>query len=181
MVVNNKTHLSGEKIRDVLIKSAKKNNFSRSIYILVVGLCGIGILSIGLATSQNTFTLMGAVFTGFAIVYFLFVFLNYKKQIKKIDIENEKLFESGIDYNFIFKEQSIKVDAIETDKRNKKEYSYKEIRKIFEYDDYFEIIFIDTLIAYVSKSGFENPRMIDFFKKNIEINKKKIKNKCKSE
>jgi len=179
MVVNNTTHLSGDTIHDVLIKSSKKNIFSRSIYIFVVGLCGILILIIGLFMKNTSFELMGGLFTAFSLMYLLFNLYNYKKSKKKIMSENKELIEHGIDYTFVFKEQSIKIEAIEPNKRVKKEYKYDDIKKIFEFEEYFEMIFFDTLIAYVSKEGFENDKMIEFFKKNISINKKKIVSKIK--
>ena len=38
-------------------------------------------------------------------------------------------------------------------------------------------------MLYVSKDGFESPRMIDFFFKNIKLHKKKLKviNRCVKE
>ncbi|MCR5350104.1 MAG: hypothetical protein K6E20_03830 [Acholeplasmatales bacterium] len=179
MVVNNKTHLSGDKIQEVLVNAAKKNAFSRIIYILVIAVCGLAILVTGLVISNNSFTLMGGVFSAFSIVYLLFCFFSYNKNKKKILQENENLFNQGIDYSYIFKEQSIKILAIEPDKRVKKDYSYKDIKKVYEYDEFFELSFTDTLVAYVAKDGFDDDKMIEFFKKNLSINKKKLINKCK--
>ena len=174
MVVNNKTHLSGEKIHEVLNSAAKKNAFSRIMYILVIGVCGLAILVTGLIVKNRTFILMGGVFTAFSFVYLLFCVLSYSRNKKKIILENSSLLDEGIDYDYTFKEKSIKIIAIEPEKRVKKDYDYKDLKKVYEYDEYFELIFRDTLIAYVSKDGFDEPKMVEFFKRNLNINKIKI-------
>ena len=48
-----------------------------------------------------------------------------------------------------------------------------------EYDDLYELVFDGYEVLYVLKNGFENERMIEFFIKNLTINKKKIKNRMK--
>ena len=51
--------------------------------------------------------------------------------------------------------------------------------KVYEYDDLYELVFDGYEVLYVLKNGFENERMIEFFIKNLTINKKKIKNRMK--
>ena len=47
-------------------------------------------------------------------------------------------------------------------------------------NNYYELRLENYEILYVYKTGFENKKMIEFFIKNLSINKKKIKNKTKN-
>ena len=54
-----------------------------------------------------------------------------------------------------------------------------EIKKILEYEDGYELKLSTDQILFVKKDGFSSPRMIEYFVKNLTLNKKKIKSKIK--
>ena len=61
-------------------------------------------------------------------------------------------------------------------KKKKINYSYLDFKKIYEYDDLFEIRLQSKEVLLCLKEGFENDqeKMIDFFIKNVSSNKKLV-------
>ena len=87
---------------------------------------------------------------------------------------NKDIIEYGVTYNYKFREQSIELNVNVNGKKSKGSYQYSEFKKIEEYDDRYILRLKDGDLVYVLKSGFENERMIQFFVKNVSLNKLKI-------
>lgn len=181
MIVYNKTELTKDEAFESLVKETRSSYMYRFILGIIVTLCGIGLLFFGYLNKQNDYIVVGYLFLVFGLLYFLMSIYAILKAPKKVYLKNKEICDNGITYNYTFKEQSFEVLVISNDKKNKLPYKYYDIKKIKEYEDKYQFNLKSRLILYVKKSGFENQKMEEFFKKNVAINKIKIKNKIKVE
>ena len=183
MVVQNKTSLSGDEAKKILIRSASKSFDSKYIFASVVLVFGIAILIFGIVRQETPLLIFSAIFAFIAVGYIFLIFVGKRKGPKEVIKNNEDICTNGVTYQYRFHENSLKVDVSTFGGKSKRiEYEYEEIKTITEYEDGYELQF-ENVMLYVSKDGFESERMIDFFFKNIKLHKKKlkIKNRCVKE
>ncbi len=181
MVVHNKTTLTNEEAFDALLKETRSNYFFRFILSAVVTVFGLVILLYGYIQEDSNYIITGYLFLIFGLLYFAMSIYATLSAPKKVRMRNQEICENGITYNYTFKEQSFEVVAITSERKNKLPYKYYDVKKIKEFEDKYQINLKSRFILYVKKSGFENEKMEQFFKKNITINKLKIINKIKAE
>ncbi len=175
MVVYNKTSISSEEAYNLLVKSSKIEYSKKYIMSIILILIGIPIMVIGFYQNNTIYVTFGAIFIAFALVLIGFNFVQMMKIPKVVKEKNPEVCEYGVLYDFRFKEHSVYLIA-KTDTRSTKfEYNYNLLKKINEYEDRYELKFQDNVTLYVNKSGFENNKMEEFFRKNISTSKKKIK------
>lgn len=172
MIAENVTNLNPDRAFNILLSTTRKNINKRYFHSLMVLIAGIAIFIIGFH-SQKLYISFGAVFIAIAIVYAVYNFICYVRAKKNVLIQNKEICENGISYNYKFKEQSIQILTTEGTKKNKLEYKYDSVKKVFEYDDYYEIKLKGYEVLYVFKSGFAY-KGEDAFKINLNKNKKKI-------
>ena len=180
MIVQNKTSLSGEEAKKILIRSATKTFDSKYIFAAIVLIFGIAILIFGIVREETPLLIFSAIFAAIAVGYIVLIFVGKRKGPKEVIKNNEDICTNGVTYQYKFHENSLKVEVSTFGGKAKRiEYEYEEIKFITEYDDGYELQF-ENVMLYVSKDGFENERMIEFFFKNMRLHKKKlkIKNRC---
>lgn len=176
MVVNNKTKLNGEEAHKLLISSTNKELPKKIFFMAAVLVLGIAIVVISHMISNTKYLILGYVFCAVAVAYFIYVIIQLLRTPKLVYKKNQEVCDNGIEYSYVFKEQSFNVVTKLPNKNIKKDYKYDNIKKIYELNESFEFYLDDQTVFYVSKSGFDNERMIEYFIKNITMNKKKIKN-----
>ena len=181
MVAENKTTLNPDKAFNILLDSTRKNINKRYIHGAVIALAGIMIIIIALFNekSQALYISFGGVFVGIAVIYSIYNFTTYVKAKNNVLKNNKDICENGITYNYKFKEQSIQILCIEGTKRAKLEYKYDNLKKVIEFDEYYELKFKGYEVLYVFKDGFNTNKDEEFFKINLGKNKKKIISKLK--
>ena len=168
MVVNNHTTLDKNECFKMLKKSNIKEYFKRSYLIAVFLIFGTIIISVGLATNRGEYSVLGYIFFAMAVAYLVVTFINIKRLPKNIKKANRSLCEYGLTYDFKFKEESVEIVTKTLDKVDKARYQYAEVRKIYEYDDSFLIVFKNGVYVNVKKDGFDEEQMIVIFKKNVQ-------------
>ena len=175
MVVKNITTLDKDEVLHILKTSSKKEYNKRYIYLFFVFVLGLAVLITGLVSSQSNTIIMGGAITALGIGFFVYSLIDLKKLEKRIIKNNPDVTTSGATYNYLFKENSVQIIATMNNKNKKSSFSYTNLKSIREYKAYYELTFNvnDTLFVY--KSGFEDKKMEDFFRKNITTTKKKIK------
>lgn len=181
MIVYNKTELTKEEAFESLVKETRGSYFYRFILGAIVTICGIGILLVGYIQADTDYITVGYLFLVFGLLYFLMSIYAIVKAPKKVYLKNKEICEKGITYNYTFKEQSFEVLVQTSERKNKLPYKYFDLKGIKEFEDKYQFNLKSRLILYVKKSGFENQKMEEFFRKNVTKNKIKIKNKMKVE
>lgn len=179
MIVENTTILSGKEAQNMMIRSSKTIDLYKIILIILIIGCGIYLLISGIIAQDTGYTSLGGFFVAIALVYILSIVISNKKLPKKIYDKNTEICDLGIKYIYKFKEQSVMLKGETVNKSFKVEYKYDEIKKILEYEDGYELKLSTDQILFVKKDGFSSPRMIEYFVKNLTLNKKKIKSKIK--
>lgn len=179
MIVNNTTFVDKEKAFQTLVRTGKKNIYTKYIFAFIMLIIGVILLVFGIILNESLYSTCGSLFAAFGVAYIIVNIINIIKLPKKIIANNKEICENGITYNYKFKEQSIYVECKTLNRTAKATYNYKDLKKVYEYDDLYELVFDGYEVLYVLKNGFENERMIEFFIKNLTINKKKIKNRMK--
>jgi len=167
MVVNNVTELDKNECYKVILSSTKTEYIKKSYLIILFSVFGLIIMIMGFPMNQTPYIVMGAALTAMALVYLVVTIVNIKRFPKMIKKNNRELTEYGIKYQYKFKEESVEIVCQTLDKVNKLKYSYANLKKIYEYNDLFLLLFNDTNIIYVKKSGFDDEKMMSFYKKNI--------------
>lgn len=180
MVVYNKTDVNKDVMLNSLVNATKKTQLPRLVLSSIVLVCGIPFIVYGHSAHQPDYLAMGYAFIAISIIYYWIAIMAIRKAGKKVLEKNIDIVENGITYNYQFKEQSFNVTAITGSRSNKLPYKYHVIRKIFEYEDRYEFKLKENQVLFINKSGFESPKHIDFFIKNLSKNKKKIINKQKN-
>ena len=174
MVVENVSKIRGDMAFESLYSAAKKQNNKKYYYCLFIFLIGVAAIIYGVSANQPMFLTTGGIFGAFGIgiaMYNFFIIIKLPSTIKK---NNKDIIEYGVTYNYKFREQSIELNVNVNGKKSKGSYQYSEFKKIEEYDDRYILRLKDGDLVYVLKSGFENERMIQFFVKNVSLNKLKI-------
>lgn len=179
MIVENTTVLTGDEAHKMMVKSSKPIELYRIILLALITSCGLFMAINGAITKDNTYATFGSIFVALAIVYIISIFISKKRLPKTVYEKNKEVCDLGIKYTYKFKEQSIMLKCETPIKSFKIEYKYSEIKKVLEFDDGYQLNLSTDQILYVKKDGFESPRMIEYFIKNLSINKKKIINKRK--
>lgn len=174
MIVDNTTILSGDEAHKMMVESSKPVELYQIILLVLIASCGLIMAINGAITEDITYATMGSIFVAIAIVYTISIAISKKRLPKKVYENNKVVCDLGIKYIYKFKEQSVMLKCETPNKSFKIEYKYSEIKKVFEYNDGYLLKLSTDQILYVKKEGFENPKMIDFFIKNLTINKKKI-------
>ncbi len=177
MVVHNKTNLDKEEMLSSLIKTTKKGQLGKFIISTIIFLCAILLIIYGHMAKESNYLMVGYMFLAFSMVYYgigLFTILRIPKKVLK---QNKEAYEQGVIYDYTFKEQSFQVNVISLGKKTKLPYKYNDIKKILEYENRYEFRLSENLVLFIYKNGFDNPKMEEFFLKNLQKNKKKIKNK----
>lgn len=181
MVVENTSKISGEEAFESLYESGKSQNVKKYYYAGFITLIGLGIVLYGLFGANSQWLMAGGIFTAFGIglfIYNAFIIFRLPKDIRK---NNKDILTYGVTYNYRFREQGVDLTITVNGKRSKGSYSYQDFKKVYEYEDRFVLKLKDNDVVYVLKEGFENERMISFFKKNVTLNKKlKIVSKKKN-
>ena len=175
MVVYNKTSITSEEAKKVLIKSSKIEYSKKYIFSIILILVGIPIMVYGFYQNNTVYWVFGSIFIAFAIVLVGFNTIQMFKIPKVVNEKNPEVCEHGVFYDYRFKEHSVYLIAKSNDRSTKFEYNYTMLKKIYEYKDRYELKFQDNVSLYVNKSGFENEKMEEFFRKNVTTSKKKIK------
>jgi len=177
MIVHNETALTGEEATNLLVNSFIKEYKKRYIFLALILLMGIAILVTSLVTKQSEFITLGAIVTALGVGFFIYSIIDLKKTKKRVLKNNPEICEHGVKYSFNFKENSVQIHAVIGGKNKKSEYSYQYLKSISENEISYELIFNQNDAIYVLKSGFEDKKMEEFFRKNITTTKKKIKYK----
>lgn len=175
MVVFNRSEISKEKAFDALYQSSKRNLNKRYIYALLLFLAGVGIVIyslVGVQTQGTSTTVLGGIFSSLGIAVAVYTFIQIQKSPKDIKKQNPDICEYGVIYEYKFREQGCDLVLNVNGKKAKGSYTYQEFKRVFEYEDCFEIRLDSSQVLYALKSGFENERMIGFFRKNLSTNKK---------
>jgi hypothetical protein len=183
MVVHNVSNITGEEAYNSLLQGAKRNLNKNYIY-LGLGLClGVPVMVVGLVEKNALTISMGAIVTAFLLAIAVFIVVMLIRIPKDIKKKNKAVVENGVSYDYQFKEKSCDIIVSNNGKKKKLSYIYLDFKKIFEYEDYFEIRLVSKEVMLVKKEGFteEKEKMIEFFKKNLSSNQKlKIVNKIKT-
>ena len=177
MVVTNRTEMSSEECYNLLVKSTKREYINKSWMILLMFLIGIPVLVIGAYQNETIYTVMGSVFMGLSAAYLGVTVFNVKRMPKLLKEKNKEIVEYGATYLYSFREQSVDVEIHSHEKKNKLKLQYITLRKIKEFDSYYELKFENEFVLYVTKSGFENKKMEEFFRSNVTWNQNKEKKK----
>lgn len=175
MVIKNITSLSGDNALNILISSTTREYRKRYIYLAILLLVGVLVLVLGLVMKQNNIVIMGAVVCAIAIGFFIYSLIDLKRMKSKILKQNPDVCNTGVEYTCQFKENSCQIVAKLGGKTKKLEYSYQNLKSIYEDNDGYEMIFNQTDSIYIYKSGFESSKHEEIFRKNITTTKKKIK------
>lgn len=175
MIVTNRSEISKEVAFDALYKSSKRNLSKRYIYALILFLFGLGIVVYAIASKNQDSTSMsvlGGTCTSLGIAVFVYTLIEIVRSPKNIKKQNPGICEYGVIYEYKFREQGCDLVINVNGKKAKGTYSYEEFKVVYEHEDSFEIRLGSSQVLYALKSGFENERMIEFFKKNLSTNKK---------
>lgn len=179
MIVYNVTKLEKEDALINMLKEARIQHIYKFITALIVVLCGAGILIYGYVDKNLIYKITGYLFLGIGLLMLLHAIYTFIKLPKAIIKANPEICENGGEYSFTFKEQSFQVVINSLSKKMKYNYKYSDIKKILEYDDKYILKLTDNYVLYVFKNGFDSSKSEEFFKRNLSINKKKIKDKRK--
>ena len=175
MVVNNFTKVDGPTIIRDLESSYMRAQVSTFILQGIIIACGFAMTITGVITDVVATMAMGAVFMVLGLIYLFYTISRVFKEKKEIKIVNRTVYENGCEYSYKFKQESIYVEFTTGEKRRKYEIKYDDVKKIYEHPAKYEFVLYDHTILYANKDGFESDKMVEFFLKNISINKKKIK------
>lgn len=174
MIVHNISNISGKDAKKALVDSARRMIVKNYIYLVLATALGLPLLIYGIVTLNSQFISMGAIILAFALCIFIYIQILYIRTPKDIEKKNQDVIRDGIIYDFSFKERSVDVIIMNSGKKSKANYNYYDFKKVFEYDDHFEIRLISKEVILVLKDGFEGDKekMLDFFRKNLSFNKK---------
>ena len=175
MVVYNKTSISKDDAITMLNKSTKIEYMKKFVFPLLMLSAGLPIMIYGLVTKDAIYISFGGVFIAFAIVLTVYNFIQFLKIPKVVIEKNKEVCEYGVLYDYRIKEHSIFFIATTNNKNIKGEYGYNSLKKIYEYPTKYELKFSDNVTLYVNKEGFQDKKMEEFFRKNIQTSKRKIK------
>lgn len=171
MIVRNKTCISKEEAITDLVAMARKDYISRFLLSAVCFICGIALIIIGLVNKDTSINTFAYIFLALGVAYSILTIYQYVNAPKKVRKVNEETMKDGLNFEFVFKEQSLNVTIIQGEKKSKADYSYLDFKKIKETPESYQFILSQSVII-AKKDGFENKRMEQFFINNIKKNKK---------
>ncbi len=174
MIVYNKTNLSASDATNLLVKTSKNEYLKKFIFVALIIAAGIPIMIYGLVNKNTIYISFGAIFVAFAIVLLVFNVVMMRKIPKVVKEKNPEVCEYGINYEFKFREHSVIIVATSDNKSTKLEYSYNILKRIYEYDDKYQLKFQGDVTLFVDKNGFQDKKMEEFFRKNISTSNRKI-------
>lgn len=177
MVVENKTVLEGNKVRQDLIDSTKRNFLPRCLVIVFLLVLTVLLVFTAFSEAKYMNLIVGAVFVFFDLYYIINGVKYYKSIPSKIDEQNRFLIDNTITYHFKLKEQSFLVFAIVNEYNRRLEYKYTDIAKIIEYHNRYEFKLNDNSFLYLYKNSYITEKGDEFFKKHLKLNKVKVKYK----
>lgn len=181
MVVYNKTVLDKDEVFTSLVRITRRSQLGKFILSTVILVCGLLILLLGYLRDDASTVTFGYVFFAFSLVYYCLAGIAVLRAPKKVYKQNQEVCDSGMTYEYTFKEQSFQVKVISEGKTTKLPYKYDSVKKVLAHNQFYEIRLPENQVLFVHKSGFESPKMEEFFLKNLQKNKKKIKLKTKKE
>ena len=176
MVVHNISNITGEQAFHSMLQSGKRNILKNYIYFAIAFAIGAPLTIIGFVRRDSQFITMGAIFILFTLAVGVYNIIMLSRLPKDVQNKNPEVIRDGVTYDFTFKEKSVDIIIINSGKKKKINYSYFDFKKIYEYDDLFEIRLQSKEVLLCLKDGFENDKekMMDFFIKNVSTNKKLV-------
>ena len=175
MVVENKTKLDGNKVREDLIKITRKSFLPKCLGILFLLILTVLLIVTSFSEEQYINLIITLLFVFFDIYYIINGIKFYKNVPNKIDSDNQFLKDNTIVYHYKFKEQSFLLFAIVNDMNRRLEYKYEDITKIYEFHNRYEFKLKDNTFLYMYKNAYITEKGDEFFKKNLKLNKIKVK------
>ena len=175
MIVENITKVDGVVVINDLEKAYMKRQTTTFVLQAFVILCGVVMVGLGISSNTMPNIAFGSVFILLGLIYVVYTINRIIREKKEIKVINKTVYDEGCLYDYKFKQESIIVSFQSGSKHQKFETKYDEVKKIWEYKTQFKIEFYDHTVLYIDKSGFKGEKAIEFFKKNIAFNKKKIK------
>lgn len=175
MIVENKTVLDGNKVRDDLVNATKKSFISRWVTIGLLFVLTILLVISAIAEEKYENFFVAAIFLFFDIYYLVKGIKVYKSIPQKIEEENKFLINNIITYHFKLKEQSFLLFAIVNEFNRRLEYKYEDIIKIYEYHNRYEFKLKDNTYLYLFKDSYITEKGDEFFRKTLKQNKVKVK------
>ena len=174
MVVHNTSKISGEEAFQSLMKAGKRTISKNYIYLAIAVLVGSPLFIYGFLKKDIQFIMMGAIFLAFSTGIVFYSIYSIIRLPKRIEAKNKDVLADGVTYEYSFKEQSVDLTILNSGKRSKNNYSYNTFKRIYEYDDMFEIRTKESEVMLCKKDGFgkDQEKMIEFFKKNVSTAKK---------
>ncbi len=181
MISKNTSVITKKKALNNLVKAARKNTIPKFLLSGVILVLGLIIMISGNIAANSLYITLGAFFVACSLVYFILAIVTVKKAPKDILKSNPDLEEGDLHYNFSFKEGSIEIVVFNNARKKNLKYEYKQVKKVNEFEDRYDIILKEHQLLFVYKSGFVGEKAEEFFKINLEKNKIKIINKIKEE
>ncbi|MBE6137559.1 MAG: hypothetical protein E7176_04105 [Erysipelotrichaceae bacterium] len=177
MVVYNKTELNKEEVFASLVRQTRRQQLSKFILSAIVLICGLILTIYGSLNEDSNYAGVGYALLAFGMMYLVLAIITIIKAPKNVSKQNEEILNDAMIYDYTFKEHSFQVNITTGGKITKLPYKYENIKKLYEYENRYELKLTDNLILFIYKNGFTAERAEEFFKKNLSINKKKIINK----
>ncbi len=178
MIINNVTTLSGEEAINELVNVERKSYFKKYIFTALLTFLGLSlVIYIAIAGEKIDSIIVGILFLIFGSLLTIintYYILSMKKRIIK---KNPLLLNNGLIYSFIFKEESFTVNVIISKENKKLEYSYKELKKIYEHDGSVYFILIDNTYYRCKIDSFKNKKELEQFFYGLSKHKIKYKRK----
>lgn len=180
MISKNITILNKELVLANLVKATRKNTISKFVLAFIILALGVAVMVTGITTNNTLYSILGAFFVACSIFYFVIATITFIRAPKDLLKSNPELNEGDISFNYLFKEGSIEVTSFsQNNKKKVTKYPYDQVKKIFEYENRYEIILKESQILFIFKDGFKEEKSEEIFKFNLEKNKKQIKSKIK--
>lgn len=178
MIINNVTTLSSKEAINELVSVERKSYFKKYIFTALITILGLSlVIYIAIEGKKIDSIIVGILFLIFGslltIINTYYIFSTRKRIIKK----NPLLSENGLTYSFIFKEESFTVNIIIGKDNKKLEYSYKELKKIYEHDGSIYFILIDNTYYRCKIDSFNNKKELELFYYGLSKHKIKYKRK----
>lgn len=178
MIINNVTTLSSEEAINELVNVERKSYLKKYVFTALLTILGlIVVIYIAIAGEKIDSIIVGILFLIFGI-FLTFINTYYILSMKKRIIKkNPLLIDNGLTYSFTFKEESFIVNIIIGKESKKLEYSYKELKKIYEKDGSIYFILIDNTYYRCKIDSFKDKKELELFYYGLSKHKTKYKRK----
>jgi len=177
MLVTNTTHLTGSEVEKVLVKAYKNTQLSKVEFYFFFLIAGLTLVIFGYAMNHQLYKITGFGSLAISVGIFFLWFHLIKSAPKKLMQNNGVEMQSGVKYDYTFREQSFQVISKSLSGSRKGNYKYDDIKRVYINLDSYLFKMRDNHYMVVKNEGFESDRMISFFDKDLEINKVKITDK----